>query len=251
MFEDLQGKSAIVTGGSRGIGAAISRELAKQGVVVAVNYNTSPEAADSVVQHITAAGGRAQAFKADVSKPHEVEAMVTSSADAFGGKIDILVNNAGAAVVTQPVLTISNEDWKRVFEINLDSVFYMCKAVVPLMPDGGAIVNITSLAARFAGRTGRTHYATTKGALLTFTRGLAKDLAGRNIRVNAVAPGLIDTDFDAGLSAEFRDESLKAIPLGRSGVPEDIAPAVVFLSSAAASFVTGESFEVNGGQWFV
>ena len=230
-----------MTGGSRGIGAAIARELAAAGARVAVNYNASAEAAEAVAGEI---GGLAVA--GDVSDPAGARAIV-ERAEAELGDLDILVNNAG---ITRDTLLarMSDEEWDAVVATNLSAAFHTARAVARKMlrRRSGAIVNMTSYVG-LHGNPGQANYAATKAGLIGFTKALAKELGNRGVRVNAVAPGYITTDITSGLSDEIRDFLLAATPLGRLGDPEDVARAVRFLCSDEASFITGEVLLVDGG----
>ncbi|MCS6847670.1 MAG: 3-oxoacyl-[acyl-carrier-protein] reductase [Anaerolineae bacterium] len=242
----LQGKSAIVTGASRGIGRAIAIELARRGASVVVNYKASEAAAHDVVKTITEAGGTAIAFKADVSKLDEATALVKAALDAFG-KLDILVNNAGTTRDTL-LMTMSEDDWDTVINADLKSVFNCCKAAVRPMirARSGRIINISSVVG-LAGQGGQTNYAAAKAGVIGFTKSLAKELGSRNITVNAVAPGFIPTALTDVLSEEQKQAILKATPLGRFGAPEEVAYAVSFLASDEAAFITGAVLSVDGG----
>lgn len=248
---DFTGKIAIVTGGARDIGRGICLKLAESGAAVAVNFFHSEDAADETVSLIEEAGGRAVAVKADVTQRSDVEHLVTSARDAFGGDIHILVNNAGGIIGRKSFAEIDDQFWDRVMDLNLRSVVYVTQAVLPYMPDGGAIVNNTSVAARNGGGPGAIAYATSKGAILTLTRGLAKELGPRNIRVNCVSPGLIDTTFhDMFTMDDARRRMAASTPLRREGTPDEVGAAVAYLASDAASFTTGASLEINGGLYF-
>lgn len=245
---NLQGKTAIVTGASRGIGRAIAIELAKRGAAVVVNYNSSEAAAQEVVQVITDAGGTtsAIAFKADVSKADEAGALVKACIDAFG-KLDILVNNAGTTRDTL-MMMMSEADWDTVIAADLKSVFNCCKAAVKPMirARGGRIVNISSVVG-LAGQGGQTNYAAAKAGVIAFSKSLAKEVGSRNITVNCVAPGFIPTALTNVLTEEQKQLAIKATPLGRFGTPEEIAYAVSFLASDEAAFITGAVLTVDGG----
>ncbi len=242
----LQGKSAIVTGASRGIGRAIAIELARRGASVVVNYNTSEAAAHEVVKTITEAGSTAIAFKADVSRLDEATALVKAALDAFG-KLDILVNNAGTTRDTL-LMTMSEEDWDAVISADLKSVFNCCKAAIRPMirARSGRVINISSVVG-LAGQGGQTNYAAAKAGVIGFTKSLAKELGSRNITVNAVAPGFIPTALTDVLTEEQKQAILKATPLGRFGAPEEVAYAVSFLASDEAAFITGAVLSVDGG----
>ncbi|BCX05316.1 MAG: beta-ketoacyl-ACP reductase [Candidatus Roseilinea sp.] len=242
----LQGKSAIVTGASRGIGRAIAIELARRGASVVVNYNASEAAAHDVVKTITEAGGTAIAFKADVSRLDEASALVKAALEAFG-KLDVLVNNAGTTRDTL-LMTMSEEDWDAVIAADLKSVFNCCKAAIRPMirARSGRIINISSVVG-LAGQGGQTNYAAAKAGVIGFTKSLAKELGSRNITVNAVAPGFIPTALTDVLTEEQKQAVLKATPLGRFGAPEEVAYAVSFLASDEAAFITGAVLSVDGG----
>ena len=251
MQVDMKGKVALVTGGARDIGRSVCLALAGSGASVAVNYNSSEDQANDLVKEIEREGGKAIAVRGDVTQSADVAKMVSSVTDAFGGKIDVLVNNAGGLLARKKLDEMDEAFWDAVITINLKSVFVVTKAVVPVMPDGGAIVNLASLAARDGGGGGAIAYSSAKGAVLTFTRGLSKELAPRKIRVNCVSPGLIDTTFhDTFTSPEVRKVVAGRTSVGREGKPEDVANAVLFLASSDSAYITGESIEVNGGLYF-
>ena len=248
---DFTGKVALVTGGGRDIGRGISLTLAEGGAKVVVNYYRSKEGAQETVRLIEEKGGEAVAIQADVTKPDEVKKMVDQAVEAFGGEIHILVNNAGGLLARKKLAEIDQDFWRKVMDVNLNSVLYVTQAVLPHMPDGGAIVNLSSLAARNGGGGGALAYSTAKGAVLTFTRGLAKELGPRNIRANCVSPGLIATTFhDTFTPADARSSVAAGTPLRREGKAEEVGEAVAYLASDASSFITGESLEINGGTYF-
>ena len=252
MKVDLTGKVALVTGGARDIGRAVSLVLAESGAAVGVNYHASGDYAKDVVREIEKRGGKAIAIKADVRSEKEISAMVAQVADSFGGRIDILINNAGGLLARKKLDEMDEAFWDDVLALNLKSVFLVTKAVVPLMPEGGAIVNLASLAARDGGGGGALAYSAAKGAVLTLTRGLSKELATKKIRVNCVSPGMIDTTFhDTFTSPEVRKTVASRTSLGREGTPEDVANSVLFMASDASAYITGESIEINGGIYFV
>ena len=249
---DLSSKTAIVTGGARDIGRAVSIELARSGAAVVVNYLASGDRAKSVVEEITKAGGRAIAVKADVTKYADVARLVAESQKAFGPRIDILVNNAGGLIARKTIAEMDEAFFHQVMDLNFTSTFLVTKAVAPAMTNGGAIVNLASLAAHDGGGPGSAIYASSKGAVLTFTRAMAKELASKKIRVNCVAPGMIDTTFhDTFTKPEARKATAARTTAGREGTSEDVAKAVVFLASDAAAYISGESIEINGGLYFV
>lgn len=248
----LQGQEnrvAVVTGGSRGIGRAIARELARQGAAVAVNYTANAPAATSVVSEIERDGGQAMAIQADVSDRAAVEAMVQAAVQRFGG-VDILVNNAGIDVAVS-VLDTTDADWERIFAVNARGCFLCTQIAARFMIDaggGGRIINISSLNARL-GWIARAAYSASKGAIEAFTRCCARDLGQYGITVNAVAPGAIRTDiWGDTLTPGAEKAQAVRVALGHIGEPEDVAGIVVFLASSAARFITGEVILVDGGR---
>ena len=252
MQVDLSGKVALVTGGGRDIGRAVSIALAGSGAAVAVNYNTSADKANEVVRDIEAKGGQAIAVKGDVTSEAQITAMLAAIGQRFGERIDILVNNAGGLLARKKLDEMDERFWDAVITLNLKSVFLVTKAVVPRMSEGGAIVNLSSLAARDGGGGGALAYSAAKGAVLTLTRGLSKELAPKKIRVNCVSPGMIDTTFhDTFTAPEVRKAVAGRTSIGREGTPDDVANSVLFLASDASAYITGESIEINGGIYFV
>jgi len=243
---DLTGKVALITGASRGIGAAIAELFARAGARVAVNYCRERGAAERVVEGIRARGGEAVAIGADVGDRTQVEAMVHKTRQTFGA-IDILVNNAG--IWTYGAIADMEEVvWRETMRVNLDSIFYCCRAVVPLMiaSGGGRIINVSSTAGQ-RGEAFHSHYAATKGAIISFTKSLAAELAPHHILVNCVAPGWVDTDMSAEALRQEGDKIYATIPLRRAGTAEEIAGAILFLASDLATYITGEILNVNGG----
>lgn len=242
------GKTAIVTGGSRDIGRATCVKLASEGANVVVNYNSNEADADAAVAAVEAAGGKAIKVKADVTKAADVDALVAATREAFGDEIHILVNNAGGLVARKKLDEMDEEFFNYVMQLNLTSAFLACKAVVPHMPQGGAIVNLASLAGRDGGGGGAIAYATSKGAVMTFTRGLAKELGPQGIRVNALCPGMIATAFHDKFTPDAARENVaNATPLKRQGKPEETADLIAYLASDDASFITGANYDINGG----
>jgi 3-oxoacyl-[acyl-carrier protein] reductase len=240
----LNEQVAIVTGASRGIGKAIALALASEGASVVINYTSSLEAAQSLVDSIKNAGGKAIAIKADVSNPAQVDHLIKETLDNLG-RIDILVNNAGITRDTL-LLRMKLEDWQSVIDLNLTGVFLCTQAVSKTMlkQRSGRIINISSVAGQM-GNPGQANYSAAKAGVIGFTKTLAKEFASRGITVNAVAPGFIETDMTSDLKA---DEILKMIPLGRYGKPEEIAGMVRFLAAdPAAGYITGQVFNVDGG----
>jgi 3-oxoacyl-[acyl-carrier protein] reductase len=218
---------------------------------VAVNYNASADKARDVVREIEKRGGKAVAVKGDVTNKRDVDAIVDATSK-LGGSIDILINNAGGLLARKKLDEMDEAFWDAVMAINLKSVFLVTKAVVPKMTNGGAIVNLASLAARDGGGGGALAYSAAKGAVLTLTRGLSKELAPKKIRVNCVSPGMIDTTFhDTFTSLEVRKTVASRTSIGREGTSEDVANAVLFLASDRSAYITGESIEINGGIYFI
>lgn len=242
----LDGKVAIVTGGSRGIGRAICERLAASGAYVVVNYARSKEGADACVQAIVEAGGEAEAFQADVSREEDVQALV-QHVQQSRGQIDILVNNAGI-VRDNLLLMMKDEDWSDVISTNLGSVARCIRAVGQIMmfQRRGTIINLSSIAATRPNR-GQTNYAASKGGIEALTRAAAVEFARKKIRINAVAPGVVETDMSKRVRDEAGAEIKKRVPLRRFGKSEDIAAAVHFLASDAASYITGQVITVDGG----
>ena len=236
-FASLEGRTALVTGASKGIGKAIATELAAAGATVVVGYRTGEEEAEALAAEL---GGRA--IRADVSDPVEAKRLVEGA-----GELDILVNNAG---LTRDGLLarMSDDDWRTVLETNLSSVFYTCRAVTRSMMRrrAGAIVNVSSIVG-VHGNWGQTNYAASKAGIIGFTKSLARELGSRNVRANVVAPGYVKTQLTDVLAEEATAAMLTATPLGRLGEPGDVAGAVRFLCSDAASFITGEVLLVDGG----
>jgi 3-oxoacyl-[acyl-carrier protein] reductase len=252
-MEDLKGKTALVTGASTGIGAAVARAYAARGVRVAVHYNRSAGPANEVVAAIAAAGGEAFALQGDVRDAEAIRRVVRETIARWGA-IDILVNNAGSLVKRVPIAEFDDALFDDVLHINARSVLAFCREVVPLMRTqgrGGSIINVSSVAARHGGGPGAYLYAGAKGFVSTATRGLAKELAPDRIRVNAVAPGVIQTPFHDQFSTPQMLESFRAtIPMARIGEPDDCVGAFLYLASEQLSgYVTGQILEVNGGQY--
>jgi 3-oxoacyl-[acyl-carrier protein] reductase len=240
-FCSLENRIALVTGGSRGIGAEIARELGRAGARVAVNYRSSKEQAEAVAHE---AGG--VAFEGDVADAEQAKALI-EAVESELGDIDILVNNAGITRDTL-IARMSDEEWREVISTNLDGMFHSCRAVARKMlrRRSGAIVNMSSFVG-VHGNPGQTNYAASKGGIIGFTKALAKELGPRGVRVNAIAPGYIETELTENLPEDWRGFLLQATPLGRLGAPRDVASAVRFLCSDEAGFVTGEVLLVDGG----
>jgi len=246
-----QNKVAVVTGGARDIGKAVSLRLAAEGAKVVVNYYGSQEKADETLAEIKAAGGEAILYKGDMTSQADVDGMIAATQAAFGEKIDILVNVAGGMVARKTLDEMDLDFFNHVIQLNLNSTFLATKAVVPHMPDGSAIVNFASQAGRDGGGPGACAYATSKGAVMTFTRSMAKELGPRNIRVNSLCCGMISTLFhDTFSKPEGRQAVAGNTPLRREGSPPEVADTVSFLASNEASFLTGTNIDVNGGLFF-
>lgn len=249
MSQELKGKVAVVTGASKGIGAEFARQLGAAGAAVAVNYSSSKEGADRVVAEITAKGGKAFSAHANVAKEDDVKRLFAETREKFG-PIDILVNNAGIYEFA-PIEELTAEQFHKMFDLNvLGLLFATREAVRHFRPTGGSIINVSSVASTARIENGSV-YSATKGAVDAITRSLAKELGPRNIRVNSINPGMVETEgtHSAGITeSEFREEIEKQAPLGRIAQPKDIAGAAVFLASDAGSFITGESLFISGGQ---
>lgn len=243
----LEGKVAVVTGASRGIGRAIAEDFAANGAAVVVNYNASVDAAEEVVAAIITAGGKATAVQADVSDFKAAQQLIKTTLDTYG-QIDILVNNAGTTRDTL-LLMMKEEQWDVVLETNLKSVFNCCKAAARPMvrrKQGGRIINISSVSG-IVGQPGQANYAASKAGIIGFTKSLAKELGSRSITANVVAPGFVLTDLTADLADDLVQKTLEFIPLGRWGKMDEIAHVVTFLASDKASYITGEVIQVDGG----
>ncbi len=241
----LEGRTALVTGASRGIGRAIAVALANEGAKVAINYQSSDAKAQEVVDEITKAGGTAMLAKANLAKSSEARAMVAKVADEFG-HLDILVNNAGITRDTS-IKKMTDEQWEEVVQCNLNGYFYCTSAALPTMLDQkwGRIVNISSMNGQI-GAFGQANYSASKGGIIALTRTAALELARANITVNTVAPGFTDTDMFSAVPEKIQEQIKGRIPMGRFGKPEEIASAVVFLV-ADGDYITGQQLNVNGG----
>ncbi|MBU0585666.1 MAG: glucose 1-dehydrogenase [Alphaproteobacteria bacterium] len=246
---NLNGKTAIVTGGGRDIGRACVMRLAEAGAQVAINYHSSSEGADSAVKEIVAAGGQAFAMQGDMTKPADVQAFVDRAVKEYG-KIDIVMPITGGIIARKTISEMTLEHWQAVMDLNTTSAFLLIKAALPHIPEGGAIVNMSSQAGRDGGGGGAVAYGASKGAVLTMTRGMAKEL-GPKIRVNALCPGMIDTDFhNIFTKPEVRKHVAGITPLKREGTSEDVANLAVYLASDQAAFITGACIDINGGLYF-
>jgi acetoacetyl-CoA reductase len=244
-MQDLKGKTAIVTGGSRGIGRHIALQLAKRGADVAINYRSRQSDADEVLKEIEATGVRAIAIQADLSKMPAARSLIQQVQDQWG-RIDILVNNAGITK-DKSMKKLTDDDWNDVLDTNLGSVYATCSEVLKIMMDQkfGRIINITSFVGQ-AGNFGQANYAASKGGIIAFTKTLALEMAKYNITVNAIAPGFTETEMLAQVPENIRQQIIARVPMGRFGQPEEIARAVVFLA-AEGDYITGQQINVNGG----
>ncbi len=248
---NLKGKVAVVTGGSRDIGRAISVKLAKEGAKVVVNYFSSELGAKETVKEIRSLGGEAIAVKADVSKQTGIENLKAKTIQTFGEKIDILVNNAGGLFARKTLQEFDESFYNLVLDVNFKSVVFTMQAFEPLMSKGASIINLSSQAARDGGGGGSAIYASSKGAVSTFTRSMAKELGPKGIRVNALCPGLIGTKFhDDFTKDEVREKVAGMTPLRREGTAEECADLVAYLASDESSFMNGNNVDINGGLAF-
>ncbi|WP_343486664.1 3-oxoacyl-ACP reductase family protein [Allomuricauda sp. d1] len=248
---NLNGKIAVVTGGSRDIGRAISIKLAKEGAKVVVNYFNSESAAKETVEEIKSLGQEAIAVKADVSNLNDIAALKAKVVEVVGAKIDILVNNAGGLFARKTLEEFDEAFYELVMGVNFKSIVFVSQAFEPLMQKGASIINISSQAARDGGGGGSALYSSSKGAVTTFTRAMAKELGPKGIRVNAVCPGLIGTKFhDDFTQDEIREKVAAGTPLRREGNAEEVADLVSYLASDEASFINGNNIDINGGLAF-
>ncbi len=250
-MNNLKDKVAVVTGGARDIGRAVSVSLAKAGAKVVVNYFDNEQQGTDTVAEIEANGGTAIAVYADVTKQEEIDNMVEMTKNAFGNKVDILVNVAGGLFARKTIEEADAAFYDLLMDVNLKSVFLVTKAIKPLMPKGSSVVNFASQAARDGGGPGAALYATSKGAVMTYTRALAKEFGPQGIRVNAICPGMIATKFHDDFTANaVREKVAGGTPLRREGQAEEVADLVVYLASEQSSFITGNNVDINGGLAF-
>jgi 3-oxoacyl-[acyl-carrier protein] reductase len=248
----LEGKVALVTGGGRDIGREISVALAKAGVSVCINYFDTNEQAKETLTIINRDGGKAIIAQGDMTKATEVDRVVNECIAAFGDTIHILVNVAGGLMGRKTLNDLDEAFWDAVMNVNLKSVYLVTRRVLPHIPSGGAIINFGSQAARDGGGFGALAYATAKGGVLTMTRGLAKELGPKGIRVNSVSPGMINTTFhNTFTKPEVRSNVAAATPLRREGEASEVADLVLYLASGNSSFITGASIDINGGTYFI
>jgi len=247
---NLAGKVAIVTGGGRDIGRACALKLAANGAAVAINYHSSSDGADSAANEITSSGGSAFALQGDMTSGEDVSALVKKTIRTLGDRIDVLVHVTGGLVARKTLAEMDIDHWNNVMALNATSFVRIAKEVLPYMKNGGAIVGLASQAGRDGGGPGATAYAASKGAVMTFTRGLAKEL-GPDIRVNSICPGMIDTDFhNIFTKPEVRTHVANVTPLKREGTSEDVANLAAYLASDEAAFITGTNIDINGGMLF-
>jgi len=247
---DFSGKTALVTGASSGIGAATAVLLASCGARVAIGYHAGRDKAEDIIGQIANSGGKAVALQADLRRVDEVQRLVTDATRVLGA-IDILVNNAGSLIGRYPIQELTEERWDEVIALNLTSAVFCTRAVAPSMiaRRAGAIVNLGSIAGHSGGGAGAGPYAAAKAGLMAMTKSLAKELAPHGVRVNAISPGVIDTKFhEVFTTPDMMRALVSTIPLGRIGTPLECAKVIAFLASSAASFIVGETIEVNGGQ---
>ncbi|SFW51694.1 3-oxoacyl-[acyl-carrier protein] reductase [Sinomicrobium oceani] len=247
----LQGKIAVVTGGARDIGRAVSVKLAKEGAKVVVNYFENEADAEATVREVVEAGGEAIAVYGDMTRQEDIDRMVGRTREAFGDRVDILVNVAGGLFARKTIEEMDEAFFDLLMDVNLKTVFLVTKAFKPMMQEGASIVNFASQAARDGGGPGASIYATSKGAVMTYTRALAKEFGPQGIRVNALCPGMIATKFhDDFTKDEVRTKVAGGTPLRREGRASEVADLVAYLASSESSFLTGNNIDINGGLAF-
>ncbi len=247
----LEGKVAVVTGGARDIGREVSLRLAKDGAKVAINYFDNEADADVTLKLIQDAGGEAIKIQGDMTKADDVKRLFAAAASAFSGKIDIMVHVVGGLVARHQITEMEEKFWDFLMEVNAKSAFLVTREVVPHMSAGGSIIYFSSQAARDGGGPGASAYAASKGAVMTFARAMAKELGPKNIRVNAVAPGMIATSFhDRFTKDEVRKRVAEGTPLRREGNANEVADLIAYLASDESSFLTGVNVDINGGLYF-
>jgi 3-oxoacyl-[acyl-carrier protein] reductase len=247
----LINKNAIVAGGARDIGRSVSLKLASEGANVVVNYYDNKEDADETISLIKKTGGKAIAVQGDMTKAEDVKRLMDETVAAYGKHIDIMINVVGGLVGRKLITEMDEDFWDFIIKVNLKSTFLLTRAVVPYMSEGGSIVYFSSQAARDGGGPGASAYAASKGAVMTLARSMAKELGPKNIRVNALAPGMIATSFhDRFTTDEVRSRVAAGTPLKREGKPEEVADLVNFLVSDESSFLTGLNVDTNGGLYF-
>ena len=250
-MSNLKGKIAVVTGGARDIGRSISVKLAEAGASVIVNYFNSKSEAKKTVDLILSSGGTAIAVKADVSNLNDIKHLKAKTVEAFGDKVDILVNNAGGLFARKTLQELDESFYELVMNVNFKATVFVMQEFEPLMHAGASIINLSSQAARDGGGGGSSLYASSKGAVTTFTRSMAKELGPKGIRVNAICPGLIATKFhDDFTKDEIREKVVGSTPLRREGNADEVADLVVYLASDNSSFITGTNYDINGGLAF-
>ena len=247
----FSGKVAVVTGGSRDIGRAICIKLGKEGAKVVVNYNSSEAGAIETVAQIKSLGGDAIAVKADVSSMDGINHLKNKTIETFGDKVEILVNNAGGLFARKTLQELDEDFYDLVMNVNFKATVFVTQAFEPLMGQGSSIINLSSLAARDGGGGGSSLYASSKGAVTTFTRAMSKELGPKGIRVNAINPGMIATTFHDTFTADaIREKVAGMTPLRREGTAEEVADLVCYLASSGSSFMTGGNYDINGGLAF-
>ena len=250
-MNQLENKVAVVTGGARDIGRAVSIALAKAGAKVVVNYFDSEEQGNDTVAEIHKSGGEAIAVFADVTKQDDIDNLLKATVAAYGNKVDILVNVAGGLFSRKTIEEMDEAFYNLLMDVNLKSVFLVTKTFKPLLGNGASVINFASQAGRDGGGPGASLYATSKGAVMTFTRGLAKEFGPQGIRVNALCPGMIATKFHDDFTADaVREKVANGTPLRREGAASEVADLVVYLASDQASFITGNNIDINGGLAF-